>query len=144
MCGFTQIGEAVDRCMFDPVIRRNAMAVTEPTMTEPARMPQKFWSVGDYDRLASYGAAAEASYLVRFAGVGPAHQVLDVGTGTGIVAIVAAQHGASVTGIDPTLELLAKARENAEIAGHGDAAWHEGVAESLPFPDAAFDVVLSK
>ena len=120
------------------------MAVTQTTMTGPTRMPQKFWSVGDYDRLASYGSAAEAAHLVRFAGVRPGDRVLDVGTGSGIVAIVAAQRGASATGVDPTAELLAKARENARIAGHGDLAWHEGVAEALPFSDAAFDVVLSQ
>lgn len=120
------------------------MAATPKTMTEPAGVPQKFWGVGDYDRLASYGSAAEASHLVRFAGVRPGDRVLDVGTGSGIVAIVAAQRGATATGVDPTPELLAKARENAQIAGHGDVAWHEGVAEALPFSDAAFDVVLSQ
>ena len=120
------------------------MAVTRTTMTDPARMRQKFWSVGDYDRLASYGSAAEAARLVRFAGVRRGDQVLDVGNGSGIVAIVAAQCGAIATGVDPKPELLAKARENAQIAGHGDIAWHEGVAEALPFPDAAFDVVLSQ
>ena len=107
-------------------------------------MPQRFWSVGDYDRLASYGSAAEAAHLIRFAGVRAGDRVLDVGTGSGIVAIVAAQRGARATGVDPTPALLAKARANAQIAGHDDVAWHEGVAEALPFPDALFDVVLSQ
>ena len=118
--------------------------MTRTTMTEPARMSQKFWSVGDYDRLASFGSAAEASHLVRVAGVRPGNRVLDVGTGSGIVAIVAAQRGGTATGVDPTVELLAKARENAQLAGCGDVRWHEGVVEALPFPDAAFDVVLSQ
>jgi SAM-dependent methyltransferase len=104
---------------------------------------QEFWSGGDYDRLASYGSAAEASRLVRFACVNAGDQLLDVGTGSGIVAIVAAQRGARVTGVDPTPALLAKARDNAELAGV-DTLWQEGVAEFLPFPDASFDVVLSQ
>jgi SAM-dependent methyltransferase len=120
------------------------MTLSQTTVTEPAPMPQRFWSVGDYDRLASYGSAAEAAHLIRFAGVRAGDRILDVGTGSGIVAIVAAQHGARATGVDPTPALLAKARENAQIAGHDDVAWHEGVAEVLPFPDAAFDVVLSQ
>jgi SAM-dependent methyltransferase len=120
------------------------VAVTETTMTDPARTPRRFWSAGDYDRLASYGSAAEAAHLVRFADVRAGHRVLDVGTGSGIVAIVAAQRGAHATGVDPTPELLAKARENARIAGRDDVAWHEGVAEGLPFPDGVFDVVLSQ
>lgn len=120
------------------------MAVTQRTVAEPAPRRQRFWSVGDYDRVASYGSAAEAAYLVRFAGVRAGDQVLDVGTGSGIVAIVAAQRGARATGVDPTPELLTRARENARIARHHDVAWHEGVAEALPFPDAVFDVVLSQ
>jgi SAM-dependent methyltransferase len=107
-------------------------------------MPQRLWSVGDYDRLASYGSAAEAAHLIRFAGVRAGDRVLDVGTGSGIVAIAAAQRGARATGVDPTAALLAKARENAQIAGHDDVAWHQGMAEALPLRDALFDVVLSQ
>jgi len=40
--------------------------------------------------------------------------------------------------------LLGVARENARIARLPDVAWIEGDAESLPVPDAAFDVVLSQ
>jgi SAM-dependent methyltransferase len=102
------------------------------------------WSVGDYDRLASYGSAPEASHLVRFAGVRSGERVLDVGTGSGLVAIVAAQQGARATGVDPAPVLLAKARENAALAGCPGVEWHEGTAEALPFSDASFDVVLSQ
>jgi SAM-dependent methyltransferase len=105
---------------------------------------QDVWSVGDYDRLASYGSAPEAAHLVRFAGVQPDHRVLDVGTGSGLVAIVAAQQGAHATGIDPTPALLAKAKDNAALAGCRDIEWLEGTAEGLPFPDATFDIVLSQ
>lgn len=104
---------------------------------------EQFWSGGDYDRLASYGSAAEAAGMVRFAAVRPSERVLDVGTGSGIAAIVAAQHGAHVVGVDPTLALLKKAGDNAAIAGVR-VDWETGVAEALPFPDASFDVVLSQ
>lgn len=102
-----------------------------------------FWSAGDYDRLASYGSAAEAARLVRFAGVQPGDRVLDVGTGSGIVAVVAAREGALVTGVDPTPDLLAKAITNAELA-ECQVKWDEAAAESLPYADASFDVVLSQ
>jgi ubiquinone/menaquinone biosynthesis C-methylase UbiE len=84
-----------------------------------------------------------APRLVAFAGVRAGQQVLDVGCGTGVVAITARHCGARVTGIDLTPELLQRARENMAIAGV-DLEWHEGDVESLPFGDATFDTVLSQ
>jgi SAM-dependent methyltransferase len=85
-----------------------------------------------------------AGHLVRFAQIVEGESVLDVGTGTGVVAVTAARRGARVTGLDLTPELIEAARENAGISGHGDIAWTEGDAENLPYADASFDVVLSQ
>ena len=85
-----------------------------------------------------------AGRLVRFAGVRPGEKALDVGTGTGVVAITAARIGAHVTGLDLTPALLEQARENARIAHTENIVWTEGDAEKLPYPDASFDVVLSQ
>jgi SAM-dependent methyltransferase len=85
-----------------------------------------------------------AAHLVEFAEVKPGEAVLDVGTGTGVVAITAARVGASVTGIDLTPALLEVARENARIAEMTTTQWFEGDAERLPFPDGQFDVVVSQ
>ena len=85
-----------------------------------------------------------AGHLVRFARIAPGETVLDVGTGTGVVAITAARAGAQVQALDLTPELLAQARENARIARREDIVWTEGDAEQLPYPDASFDVVLSQ
>ena len=85
-------------------------------------------------------AAAE---LVAFAKVQGGESVLDVGCGTGVVAVTAARHGASVKGLDLTPVLLERARENAAIAGV-EIEFIEGDAEALPYPDASFDVVLSQ
>jgi SAM-dependent methyltransferase len=85
-----------------------------------------------------------AAQLVKFAGIVSGENVLDVGTGTGVVAITAARSGARVTGLDLTPALLDHARENSCIAGMENIVWTEGDAESLPFPDASFDVVLSQ
>ena len=84
-----------------------------------------------------------AANLVRFAGITPGEDVLDVGTGTGVVAITAARVGARARGLDLTPLLLEHARENARVAGL-DVEFVEGDAEQLPYPDAAFDVVVSQ
>ena len=84
-----------------------------------------------------------AAQLVKFAQVGQGERVLDVGCGTGVVAITAAQRGAKVSGLDLTPELLERARENARIA-KVNVDFIEGDAEALPYPDASFDVVLSQ
>jgi len=84
-----------------------------------------------------------APVLVRFARIGRAQRVLDVGCGTGVVAITAARLGAAVTGLDLTPALLARAAENAALAGVS-VDFQEGDVEALPFGDANFDVVVSQ
>jgi SAM-dependent methyltransferase len=84
-----------------------------------------------------------APNLVRFAGIRAGAKVLDVACGTGVVALTAARAGASVNGIDLTPELVQRARENAVLM-RLEASFQEGDAEALPFPDAAFDVVVSQ
>jgi SAM-dependent methyltransferase len=85
-----------------------------------------------------------AARLVSFAGIKPGDKVLDVGCGTGVVALTAWRAGGQVTGLDLTPALLEHAKENATVAGIKDIAWKEGDAEALPFPDASFDVVVSQ
>ena len=101
------------------------------------------WTMGNFGDMAVFTTPV-AGHLVRFANVNGNHAVLDVGTGTGVVAITARRIGAKVTALDLTPALLEQARENARVAELHDIAWHEGDAEALPFPDACFDVVLSQ
>jgi SAM-dependent methyltransferase len=84
-----------------------------------------------------------AARLVRFAGISPGMRILDVGCGTGVVAITAARLGARVDAIDLTPQLLERARENARIA-KVEIEFLDGDAEQLPFRDGEFDAVLSQ
>jgi arsenite methyltransferase len=73
-------------------------------------------------------------------------RVLDLGSGAGTDSLVAAQMvgpGGSVTGIDMTPEMLAKARGAAAEMGATNVEFVEAEAERLPFPDGSFDVVIS-
>jgi len=118
---------------------------------EPRTAPDPFLDFKSRQRemWASFTPAATfttpvAAQLIKFTGIRSGENVLDVGTGTGVVAITAARSGARVTGLDLTPALLEQARANSRIARMEDIVWTEGDAESLPFPDASFDVVLSQ
>jgi arsenite methyltransferase len=72
--------------------------------------------------------------------------VLDLGSGAGTDSLLAAQMvgpAGHVTGIDMTSEMLAKAQSAASAMEIDNVEFVEGEAERLPFPDAAFDVVIS-
>lgn len=81
-----------------------------------------------------------ARELIKRAQVWKGDTVLDVATGTGIVACRIAGSGASVTAIDNNAEMLAQARVRAADEGVS-VKWMEGTAEALPFRDPAFDLV---
>jgi ubiquinone/menaquinone biosynthesis C-methylase UbiE len=80
---------------------------------------------------------------VRLARIAPGEAVLDVGCGTGGLAIAAARAvgpSGSVVGIDPSPEMVGRARAKARRAGSA-ATFRTAAVEALPFPDASFDVV---
>jgi 2-polyprenyl-3-methyl-5-hydroxy-6-metoxy-1,4-benzoquinol methylase len=70
------------------------------------------WTMGNFGDMAVFTTPV-AGHLVRFARVAGGQAVLDVGTGTGVVAISARILGAKMTGLDLTPALLAQARERA-------------------------------
>lgn len=82
--------------------------------------------------------------LLRPAAIQPGEVVLDVACGTGTLAIAAKSRtgpGGSVTGIDASTEMIARARIKAERAGV-DATFVTGTAQKLPFGDGQFDLVM--
>jgi ubiquinone/menaquinone biosynthesis C-methylase UbiE len=70
-------------------------------------------------------------------------KVLDVGTGAGFLALLFAEMGHDVTGIDISEGMLEKAKNHAENMGLEIDFFH-GDAENLPFEDCYFDLVVSK
>jgi ubiquinone/menaquinone biosynthesis C-methylase UbiE len=85
--------------------------------------------------------------LIEDAQVDSGHAVLDVATGPGEPALtVAALVGpeGKVFGIDPVPEMVAAGRRAADELGFTNAQFEVAFADRLPFPDDAFDAVISR
>jgi ubiquinone/menaquinone biosynthesis C-methylase UbiE len=100
-----------------------------------------------FDQLSDRFSAPLARRLLDAAEVGPGDHVLDVGTGTGLVAFPAAARVApegTVLGVDISEEMLATARDKAgRMLEPGHVAFRIMDAQALTLPDASFDVVVS-
>src|SRR5579859_367463 len=82
--------------------------------------------------------------LLALAGLQEGESVLDVGCGTGTLALLAKERvgSAVVTGIDASPQMVARAKRKAARAGAA-VEFLEASADALPFPEARFDLVLS-
>ncbi len=108
-----------------------------------ADAPRVFTGIGrTYDRVAAVLSLGQdprwRRALVREIAASPGDTVLDVATGTGMVAAALRRaYGCRVVGIDRSADMLAVARRRDGVFSE----LVEGRAESLPFPDASFDHV---
>jgi len=97
------------------------------------------WEDGNYDYFSRFMESSAVEFLDRL-GVSPGSSLLDVACGSGQLALIAARRGVKVTGVDIAANSILAARGRAAAEGL-DARFDEGDAESLPYPDASFDVV---
>lgn len=102
-----------------------------------------------YDRLVSLVTLGREKKLhnriLNLANIQANDRVLDVGCGTGALLMEATNRlGTAISchGVDRSAEMLAYAREKAAALGIS-ATFGEASADSLPFPDASFDVVFN-
>ena len=72
-------------------------------------------------------------------------KTLDIGTGTGLLAIGFAKAfpGMEVVGLDLSEKALQMARENVQKSGVENISFEKGDAQIMPFEDGTFDLVIS-
>lgn len=118
--------------------------------TEPAHGGGKvLHNPAAYDlMLRLFWGSGERTYreqVLRLAGVGPGDRLLDIGCGTGTLAVMAKRlvgPTGRVAGIDASAEMIARARSKAG-KNRLDISLAQSSADSLPFPAASFDAVLA-
>ena len=115
-------------------------AITSEVESLKTRL-KNIWMAGDYDRFSRYmeGGARDFYERLQFK---PGCRLLDVGCGSGQLALIAAKDGLEVTGVDIASNLVERARARAQAEGLR-ARFEEADAEALPFEEASFDVVAS-
>jgi ubiquinone/menaquinone biosynthesis C-methylase UbiE len=107
-----------------PALKENPMHERRFTEIERLRNPERLARL-DLDAVVEHTLAGLT-----------ADSLLDVGTGTGVFAEAFAARGLRVEGLDVNAEMLAAARQLVP-----QVTFREGLAESLPYPDHAFDIV---
>jgi len=95
-------------------------------------------AASDYDKKESYLNSFEKNHLLSLLGDVKGNNILDVGAGTGRLAIILAKMGARVTALDLSQKMLEEInKKNSQIKTI------VGDAESLPFLDGSFDIVVA-
>jgi SAM-dependent methyltransferase len=116
-------------------------AITDTALDDLKTRLKATWMDGNYDYFSRFMASSAAQFLDRLT-LSQGATLLDVACGSGQVALVAAERGLKVTGVDIATNLILAARGRAAAVGL-DVRFDEGDAEALPYPDATFDVVTS-
>jgi putative AdoMet-dependent methyltransferase len=96
---------------------------------------------GDSELYARYSEVLGA--VVQLAAPRDGRRVLDIGAGTGTLAAMCVAHGAHVVGLDPSERMLARARAKPEGSASAQFICVPDPFLEIPFPDAAFDAVVT-
>lgn len=99
------------------------------------------WGDGDYGRTAEQLQPAAAA-AVAAAEIAAGQRVLDVGCGTGNVAMEAAARGARVTAVEPSAGLIERAARRLDAAGF-ETDFVRATAEEMEVEAGVFDAALS-
>ena len=106
--------------------------------------------IGVWDRMSAFYEneidvrfAPIISRMTSLAAPGPEDDVLDLGAGTGSLALAIAPLARQVLAVDISPEMLGVATVRAGNAGVGNIVFKEGPGESIPAVDGSFDIIAS-
>lgn len=115
--------------------------MTTPDFAAITARQQATWASGDYSAVAAR-IPVISELLADAADLRSGSRVLDVAGGSGNTALAAARSGCDVTSLDYVPSLLERGRQRAAAEGL-PVEFVEGDAQAMPFPDGAFDAVIS-
>lgn len=120
---------------------------------QPATTAGLAWQIGVWDRISDlYVREIDARFdpvidqVIARAALRPGENALDLGTGTGAVALRAAPlvlPAGTILAVDPSQEMLLRAQQRAAALGQAHITFREGRGEAIPAEDASLDVVLA-
>lgn len=115
----------------------------KPTKTKGRVLDSKIYArfYDAYMKLVWFGKDEKfRNHLLSFVDIKKNHDVLDVGCGTGTLALKIAEKVRRVTGIDASKEMVSVAKEKSKNTKNVNII--EAIMENLPFKDNSFDVVI--
>jgi ubiquinone/menaquinone biosynthesis C-methylase UbiE len=126
---------------------KNRKGLKTMTHTERTYLPAAGhdWTLPLYDPFVKLlGGDRVRSALLHQAALEAGHRVLDIGCGTGSLAVLIKRSNPNVkvVGLDPDPKALARARRKADLT-RMPICFDRGFADELPYPDASFDRVFS-
>jgi ubiquinone/menaquinone biosynthesis C-methylase UbiE len=114
-------------------------------MEHSVLVAQQFGSTaGAYLESVTHASGKDLEWLAAEMATHAGAAVLDLGCGAGHASFAVAPHALSVTAYDPTAEMLEVVRREAVVRGFANIRTVQGVAEALPFPDASFELAVSR
>jgi ubiquinone/menaquinone biosynthesis C-methylase UbiE len=114
-------------------------------MEHDVLVAQQFGSTARaYLESVAHATGEDLELLARDVATVPDAVVLDLGCGAGHASFAVAPHAASVIAYDLTSQMLAVVKHEAAARKLRNITTVQGMAEELPFPDARFDIVITR
>lgn len=124
-----------------PGLSQSVVSTFIPNLAAVKAKQKATWESGDFGQIARSIENVAEEFMGHLR-LQRDTQVLDVACGTGNLAIIAAQQGCQVHGVDIAANLIAQAKDRAAKNGLS-IHFREGDAEDLPYTDKWFDLAVS-